>query len=239
MHITDEMKAFLPLRYEDGPDYCTVTDKDGGSFALTVRPDAMKAMEQAALLAALAPVEPVAWLCEGEKPGYWREGKHVIFDAELAAKRIEQPEWWKVIPLYTSPSTPSEDDLVAALERIRKLSAASSSSSDHARLHKALDALDQARIIANNALIAIRNERSRPPALPVVGEALTEFGKHRNWELSCGEDPQMEGEMRWHVHAVNGGRNDREWTLIGFGETPGDAIRAAIRNERAGGKADG
>jgi len=37
----------LPLRYEDGPDYCTVTDAQGNSFCLTVQPELLKAMEEA------------------------------------------------------------------------------------------------------------------------------------------------------------------------------------------------
>lgn len=48
------MLELLPLRYEDGSDYCTVTDANGGNVALTVQPELIKAME-AALRAAAQP----------------------------------------------------------------------------------------------------------------------------------------------------------------------------------------
>lgn len=46
-----ELLGNLPLRYNDGPDYCTVTDATGGAFALTVQPELMRLMERAALAA--------------------------------------------------------------------------------------------------------------------------------------------------------------------------------------------
>jgi len=53
-----------------------------------------------------------------------------------------------------------------------------------------------------------------------------------NWELSHGyPDGEEEEYGCWLVHSVNGGRNDREWTVIGRGETPDDAIRAALQQE--------
>lgn len=49
-----------------------------------------------------------------------------------------------------------------------------------------------------------------------------------NYELSWGElDDPSEGA--WQVHRVNGGRNDREWTLVATGETASEAIRAALQ----------
>lgn len=53
-------KGWLPLKYEDGPDYCTVTFATGAAFALTVHPERMKLME-AAMSAAPVAQEPVAW----------------------------------------------------------------------------------------------------------------------------------------------------------------------------------
>lgn len=52
-----------------------------------------------------------------------------------------------------------------------------------------------------------------------------------SWELKCNEDPDFEGELQWQVYRVDGGRNDREWTLIGSGETPSAALRAALAKE--------
>lgn len=40
-------EKFLPLRYEDGPDYCTVKDAQGRDFALTVQPKLLQKLEQA------------------------------------------------------------------------------------------------------------------------------------------------------------------------------------------------
>lgn len=55
-------RGWLPLKYEDGPDFCTVTFATGAAFALTVHPERMKLME-AALSA--APVE--TWKCAARK----------------------------------------------------------------------------------------------------------------------------------------------------------------------------
>jgi hypothetical protein len=40
-------RGWLPLKYEDGPDFCTVTFATGAAFALTVHPERMKLMEAA------------------------------------------------------------------------------------------------------------------------------------------------------------------------------------------------
>ena len=61
-------------------------------------------------------------------------------------------------------------------------------------------------------------------------DGLVEFAKHTNWELDHSNiDPTDESsECVWRVHSVNGGRNDREWTLLGTGDTPQEAIDAAL-----------
>jgi len=46
---TAELLGNLPLRYIDGPDYCTVKDATDGDFALTIQPDLLRLMEQAAI----------------------------------------------------------------------------------------------------------------------------------------------------------------------------------------------
>lgn len=67
-------------------------------------------------------------------------------------------------------------------------------------------------------------------ALPV--EALEWFGSQRNLELYfhspvyCDDDDQAE---EWRVARKSGSINDREWTVIGNGETPVEAIVAAQR----------
>ena len=61
--VSDETgRGWLPLKYEDGPDFCTVTFATGAAFALTVHPERMKLME-AALSASPVAQEPVARLC--------------------------------------------------------------------------------------------------------------------------------------------------------------------------------
>jgi hypothetical protein len=65
---------------------------------------------------------------------------------------------------------------------------------------------------------------------------LEEFAKHGNWELDKGYKDENWDEHGWRVHSVTGGPNDREWTLIGFGETPAEAISTAIRSLKAQGQ---
>mgnify|MGYP003443863679 FL=1 len=58
---------------------------------------------------------------------------------------------------------------------------------------------------------------------------LEQFKHHPNWELSTSNDPECDQNLFWLVHEVKGGRNDREWFLIGEGATPRHAIIAALR----------
>lgn len=58
---------------------------------------------------------------------------------------------------------------------------------------------------------------------------LEQFKHHLNWELSTSNDPECDPNLLWLVHEVRGGRNDREWFLIGEGATPRHAIIAALR----------
>jgi hypothetical protein len=69
------------------------------------------------------------------------------------------------------------------------------------------------------------------PSQQAGTDLLAEFGKHPGWELSSGYD---EDDAFWQVHRINGGVNDREWTLIGKGDTPSDAILAALKTVEAG-----
>lgn len=68
-------RDWLPLKYEDGPDFCTVTLATGAAFALTVHPERMKLME-AALSASPVAQEPVAYqyrACIAGKWGDWTD----------------------------------------------------------------------------------------------------------------------------------------------------------------------
>lgn len=74
--VSDETgRDWLPLKYEDGPDFCTVTFATGAAFALTVHPERMKLME-AALSASPVAQEPVAYqyrACIAGKWGDWTD----------------------------------------------------------------------------------------------------------------------------------------------------------------------
>jgi hypothetical protein len=56
--------------------------------------------------------------------------------------------------------------------------------------------------------------------------------KRFNWELSF----DVWEDNVWQVHKVTGSRNDREWSLIGIGETPQDALRQALASTKQGGE---
>ena len=64
-------------------------------------------------------------------------------------------------------------------------------------------------------------------------ELLATMATHLGWELDWGpRDPNdEEGEYGWRVHDRRGNRSDLEWTLIGFGASPADALRAALRSQ--------
>jgi hypothetical protein len=79
-------------------------------------------------------------------------------------------------------------------------------------------------------LKALKVARQALQSAPAPGdELLAELAGHSSWELS---HFGFEGEDKWQVHRVNGGRNDREWTLIGEGDTPADAILAALKEQQ-------
>lgn len=53
-----------------------------------------------------------------------------------------------------------------------------------------------------------------------------------NYELSWCEIDGDPSECCWHVHSVNGGRNDRQWNVVARGETPSEAVTAALNAAR-------
>ncbi len=53
------------------------------------------------------------------------------------------------------------------------------------------------------------------------------LGKHPQCQLS---HEGWDDDPSWQVHQVAGGRNDREWKLVGEGET----VRAAIQSAQEG-----
>ena len=81
---------------------------------------------------------------------------------------------------------------------------------------------------ARTAEEALKVEKGRADRAERVLDWLT---KNPNCELSHGcEDEESEG--MWRVHRVNGGVNDREWTLISADRTPLWAIERAVLAEQ-------
>ncbi len=64
-----------------------------------------------------------------------------------------------------------------------------------------------------------------PDDAQAAPEPLTWLAEHKNYELSFNG---WDDDPAWQVHSVNGGRNDREWTLIATGMTPSEALRKAM-----------
>lgn len=75
--------------------------------------------------------------------------------------------------------------------------------------------------------IAMKHDNLVPIYADPQRDLLEEFGQHKNLELSYRYGEEGE-DGAWQVHRVNGGRNDREWTLIGGGDTPSQAIDLAL-----------
>lgn len=63
------------------------------------------------------------------------------------------------------------------------------------------------------------------PDQPQEAPVLDWLATKTNYELSF--DGWNE-DSTWNVHSVNGGRNDREWTLLATGGTPEEALRKAM-----------
>lgn len=60
---------------------------------------------------------PVAWECWGERPGEWKEARHIIYDS-VEANRRSLDKWWHVRPLYAAPQpSQSRDEVVEACIR--------------------------------------------------------------------------------------------------------------------------
>lgn len=93
---------------------------------------------------------------------------------------------------------------------------------------------DDALANLQSTLTAIRGAEtpavSSPPSSGEVREAspdlLAWLADHRRLELEYGYDDEFEA-MFWRVHERSGNVNDREWDLIGQGETPLAALLSA------------
>lgn len=107
----------------------------------------------------------------------------------------------------------------AAKERLTNLSAGNKSWAKHtATPQQAFDLREDAK-----AIDAILAELSR---LEEVETLMTWLAQRPSLELDWGAEDE-ESDAFWRVHSVHGGVNDREWTLVGIGRTPIEAIRNA------------
>ena len=70
------------------------------------------------------------------------------------------------------------------------------------------------------------NQRAEPPRAAPDAEVdlLAWLGRNSSLQLSW---EGWEDDV-WQVHQVNGGRSDREWTKIAEGNTPREALKAAL-----------
>jgi hypothetical protein len=87
--------------------------------------------------------------------------------------------------------------------------------------------------VANQEDMVSRDRRndqcgSQPEADVGATAALAWLAANKNCELSFDYGDADEDGKGWCVHRIDGGVNDREWTLIGTGLTPEIAIGAAI-----------
>lgn len=108
-----------------------------------------------------------------------------------------------------------------ALEKIEAITIPGSK----ARSDRPKRAMDAIWIICREAFRATRT--TEPDTGRGLREALEALAEHTNWELSH-DYPDEEAEGEWQVHRVTGNRSDREWTLIGRGETPATALAQAL-----------
>ncbi|GFE73496.1 hypothetical protein [Novosphingobium sp. TCA1] len=87
------------------------------------------------------------------------------------------------------------------------------------------------RAMSSGEMIAAMNSAANAIlAMAENADAWDWLSQHCQLELSFAG---WDDENAWQVHAVHGGRNDREWTLVGEGET---ALAAVIAARRALGK---
>ena len=130
------------------------------------------------------------------------------------ARCIEAAAWGILLVRFYNPEPEMYASLDAFYSAIRN--------TDHWH-----DALAEAKAALDAAL------DSPPDHGGGEGELLATMAKHLGWELDWGpRDPNdEEGEYGWRVHDRRGNRSDLEWTLIGFGASPADALRAALRSQ--------
>ena len=100
-----ELLENLPLRYHDGPDFCTVRDRKGGDFALTVQPELMQLMERAAIeaKATAASIRTRVGQIEKARRNFTADSLYQI-ERAVAALMQTANDLERVVEPYTSPA---------------------------------------------------------------------------------------------------------------------------------------
>lgn len=99
-------RDWLPLKYEDGEDFCTVTDAKGASFALTLWPDRMKQMEAALSAAPVGEPKPVTDLVDDLAKWLHEETAHPESYPDHTWPETDRDDgrrsggWVKIVPLH-------------------------------------------------------------------------------------------------------------------------------------------
>lgn len=97
------------------------------------------------------------------------------------------------------------------------------------------------KIVEFAGLCRIMHPLLPAPAQAEVFHAIDELDKDKarmdalerpGWELSQNDDIECAHWELWQVRLCTGGRNDREWTLLGQGATQREALDAAIANSK-------
>lgn len=103
--VSDETgRDWLPLKYEDGPDFCTVTFATGAAFALTVHPERMKLMEAALSASPVGELTPeqisiqndmfAAWVGDPKFREAFRNDCKRLLNAASASPVAQEPVAW-------------------------------------------------------------------------------------------------------------------------------------------------
>lgn len=105
-------EAYLHDRRSDG--YSVRCLECSATLDKSRREEAISAWNRRAGQPAPAP-EPWAWLCNGKGDG-WEERDKVVRDQSLIARYREQPDRWRIEPLYLHSPAPAPEGWVDALK---------------------------------------------------------------------------------------------------------------------------
>lgn len=179
----------------------------------TPRLDRLKRDLDLVLAAMQAKSEPVAWRTMESAPDCVDNPEYVLIaeeDGSVYEARITDDGWY-------ARNNDSTDHWGRALEPVAWMPLPTYPLS----AHPSPSAPTDQGYLANPTTSAFSPSAPNPDLA-----GLTWLADHRNLELSFSYGDE-DDDGAWRVHQVNGGINDREWTMIAIGETPASAIEAA------------